>query len=208
MQRRDDGIFYPLRFASRGLTDPEKAQENREREMRAGVFGMNSGISLIAHNTFTWFTDHANIRWAMTAKAHHQRIARLALWLSQYHYNLQHLAGKHVLLQIVDSISRLPIPNSTDDDDDVYCPFEDPQTQSILNSAITDNVIRCSSQFELSMDTQARLSRNGVDIVPNRQPIGLALDHQTLNNERWSLPISTPKDQQSRPGDIITHTFM
>lgn len=85
--------------------------------------------SMLAHTVFTWFTDHANIKFAMQAKAEHQRIARLALWLSNYYCNLQHLAGKHILLQIVDCISRMDIPN-TQEDADIFSPFEAPEAHT------------------------------------------------------------------------------
>ena len=94
MQKDDEGNYRPIRFMSRGFDKYEQAQENREREMRAGWFCMLKCHSMLEHTVFTWFTDHANVRWAMDAKADHQRIARLALWLSMYYYNLQHLAGE------------------------------------------------------------------------------------------------------------------
>jgi hypothetical protein len=73
---------------SRGFDKYEQTQENREREMRAGWFCMLKCHCMLEHTVFTWFTDHANVRWAMDAKSEHQRIARLAFWLSMYYYNL------------------------------------------------------------------------------------------------------------------------
>ena len=167
---------------SRGFDKYEQAQENREREMRAGWFSMLKCYSMLEHTVFTWFTDHANVRWAMDAKAEHQRIARLALWLSMYYYNLQHLAGKHILLQIVDCISRLPIPDSQEDRE-IFSPFEQPAVKTALAASITSQVIRCPRHFEISKDTHAQLTRCGVDIVP-----GIAVK-LNLNRRRWKLPL-------------------
>lgn len=103
MQKDDEGNYRPIRFMFRGLDKYEQAQENREREMRAGWFSMLKCHSMLAHTVFTWFTDHANIKFAMQAKAEHQRttittssISRasiscsrlsivLAAWTSQTH---------------------------------------------------------------------------------------------------------------------------
>ena len=111
-------------------------KENRERELRAGLYCMMKCNSLLAHHVFTWCTDHANIKWVMQAKTENQRIARLALWLSQYMYNLQHLAGRHVLMQIADALSRLCI--ETGEDRDIFVPFEDENVQHELLNAIKE----------------------------------------------------------------------
>ena len=181
MQKNDAGHYIPLRFMSRGFDRYEQAQENREREMRAGWFTMLKAHSLLEHNVFTWYCDHSNVRWAMSAKAEHQRIARLALWLSMYYYNLQHMAGKHILLQIVDAISRLPIPD-TAEDREIFVPFEAPEAQSILTSTLTDEVIVCPRHFELSTDTHAKLTRSGIEIRPN----SIAGSHVAFQ-KRWRL---------------------
>ena len=49
----------------------------------------------------------------MTAKAEVQRVARLALWLSTYWYNLQHSAGDSILMKIADAMSRLSMDEDT-----------------------------------------------------------------------------------------------
>ena len=59
----------------------------------------------------------------MKAAATNGRTARLALWLSCWWYNLVHLNGTHVLMQIADAISRLAIANS-DDPNNAVIPFE------------------------------------------------------------------------------------
>ena len=91
MQKDDKGFFRPLRYMSRGFDKYEQAQENRERELPAGWYCMLKCHSMLSHTVFTWFCDHANAKWIMTAKLQVARIARLALWLSEYYYNLQHL---------------------------------------------------------------------------------------------------------------------
>jgi hypothetical protein len=39
---KKEGRFYPLRYVSRILTKLERAYENQEREVRAGVYAMQS----------------------------------------------------------------------------------------------------------------------------------------------------------------------
>ena len=178
----DDGNYSPIRFMSRGFGKYEQAQENREREMRAGWFCMLKCHSMLEHTVFTWFTDHANVRWAMDAKSEHQCIARLAIWLSMYNYNLQHLAGKHILLQIVDCISRLPIPDSQEDRE-IFSPFERQDVVVALTTNITDRVLKCPRSFEISTDTRAQLTRCGVDIIPRIAGI------MNLDRRCWKLPL-------------------
>ena len=121
--------------------------------------------SMLSHTVFTWFCDHANAKWIMTAKLQVARIAILALWLSDY-YNLQHLVCTHVLLQIVDAISRLKIPNDPDDKD-ICSPFEAPTMRQTFNCLYSGPITRCPTGYELSTDTHARIRQDGVAIVPN-----------------------------------------
>ena len=165
MQRDEKGQFHPLRYLSRSLDKYERAQENREREMRAGLYCMIKCNSVLAHNVFTWFCDHANVQWIMVAKAENQRIARLALWLSMYWYNLQHLAGTHDLMKIADALSRLEIEDYSDKA--IFEPFEDENVQHILQRAVVAPIIHSHVQFSNNVDTHAELTRTGVSVAPN-----------------------------------------
>jgi len=151
---------------SRGFDQYEQAQENRERELRAGWYCMLKCHSMLSHTVFTWFCDHANAKWIMRTKLQVARVARLALWLSEYYYNLQHLAGTHLRLAIVDAISRLDIPDDPDDKD-IFSPFEAPTVRQTISSLYSGSIIRCPSGYELSTDTHARIRQDGVAIVPN-----------------------------------------
>ena len=101
----------------------------------------------------------------MTAKTENQRIARLALWLSMFWYNLQHLAGTHTLMKIADALSRLLI--ETGEDQDIFVPFEDKIVQHQLLNAIKQVISESPAKFSMSTDTHARLTRNSVEVVPN-----------------------------------------
>ena len=160
-----DGYYRPIRYMSRSLDQFERAQENRERELRAGLYCMLKCTSMLSHHVFTWCTDHANIQWIMTAKTENQRIARLALWLSMFWYNLQHLAGTHTLMKIADALSRLLI--ETGEDQDIFVPFEDKIVQHQLLNAIKQVISESPAKFSMSTDTHARLTRNSVEVVPN-----------------------------------------
>ena len=160
-----EGHWRPVRFMSRSLDQFERNQENRERELRAGLYCMIKCNSILANVVFTWCTDHANIQWVMTAKSENQRIARLALWLSMYWYNLQHLAGTHVLMQIADALSRLMI--ETGEDRDIFVPFEAEVVQHQLLAAMKYVISESPARFSMSKDTHAVLRRDGVEVVPN-----------------------------------------
>ena len=124
MQKDREGFYRPLQFMSRSLDRLERLQENREREMRAGLYCMIKCNSVLAHNLFTWVTDHKNITYVQNAKSENMRIGRLALWLSMYWYNIQHSAGDSLLMQIADALSRLDIAMSSDDEN-IFMPFQE-----------------------------------------------------------------------------------
>ena len=109
---KKEGRYLPLRFVSRVLTKLERAYENREREIRAGVFCMNSLHVYLEHRVFYWATDHLNISHIMKAAATNGRIARLALWLSMWWYNLVHLPGTHLMQMQTDSFRFLSSPRN------------------------------------------------------------------------------------------------
>ena len=166
--QKHKGFYHPIRFMSRSLDKFERNQENREREMRAGLYCMIKCHSLLSHHPFTWCTDHANIDFIMRARCEHQRIARLALWLSSYSYNLQHLAGKHILMQIADALSRLLI--DTGEDKDIFVPFDGKQVQHQLLAAISkDKILKSPAESLLSKDTIAKMTRVSVETVPRNQ---------------------------------------
>ena len=166
MQKDREGFYRPLQFMSRSLDRLERMQENREREMRAGLYCMIKCNSVLAHNLFTWVTDHKNITFVQNAKSENMRIGRLALWLSMYWYNIQHSAGDSLLIQIADALSRLDIVMSSDDND-IFMPFQEEVVQNILLSAITDEIILSPARFSTNTDTYARLDRSTVEVVPN-----------------------------------------
>lgn len=163
--------YRPLRFMSRTLDKFEKAQENREREMRAGLYCMMKCNSLLSHHVFTWCTDHANIQYVMTAKSENQRVARLALWLSGYMYNLQHMAGDHILMRIADALSRLMI--DTGEDRDIFVPFEDDVVQHQLLAAMKEIWSKSPASYSMCKDTEAKMTRNSVEVGPKHSMLAI-----------------------------------
>ena len=166
LMQKIDGYFRPLRFMSRSLDKFEKMQENREREMRAGLYCMLKCNSMLANNLFTWVTDHANIKFVMTAKSENQRIARLALWLSSYWYHIQHSAGDSALMKIADAMSRL-VMTVSNEDGLIFVPFDDATVQNILLSTISEEIITSPARFSNNTDTYAKLTRCTAEIIPH-----------------------------------------
>ena len=106
----------------------------------------------------------------MKAKTENQRIARLALQLSQYWYNIQHAAGDSMLMQIADALSRLAmslIDETEDHEGPVDCPFDGAEIQNILLQCIGSDVILSPARFSNNTDTYARLTRSTAEVVPN-----------------------------------------
>ena len=139
------------------------------------LYCMQSLHVYLENRVFFWCVDHLNITHIMKAAATNGRIARLALWLSCWWYNLVHLNGTHVLMQIADAISRLAIANS-DDPSNAVIPFEDDNVQGVLidNMDLAKTIERFHpGAHKISDDHTGTLYRDGTTLAqPSGSTIG------------------------------------
>ena len=206
---KKDGKYLPLRFVSRVLTKLERAYENREREIRAGVYAMQSLHVYLEHRVFNWAVDHMNITFIMKASATNGRIARLALWLSCWWYNLVHLAGDHVLMQIADAISRLAIENSHDPEN-IAIPFEDDSVQNrLIENIDLEKAIMTyhASQHEVSGTHTGVVNRDGTamavpkssDNTPEKSTIAAMENFSDAESSKFGgkiIDLTSPTDEE------------
>ena len=88
-----DGREVVIGYAGRKLLPAEKNYSVTEREALALVAGIRHFRSYLYGVHFKVFTDHSAVRWLMQLKEPSGRLARWALLLQQYDFDIIHRAG-------------------------------------------------------------------------------------------------------------------
>ena len=99
-----------IAYNGRGLNQAEKNYSTTEREARALVEGIKKFQPYLHRRRFTVVTDHSSLRWLMNVKDASGRLARWALLLQQYDFEIVHRPGK--VHGNADSLSRRPYVTS------------------------------------------------------------------------------------------------
>lgn len=89
-----DGQEHPIAYASRQLKPPEKNYSTTEREYLAVMFGIKYYRCYLMGKKFTIITDHRPLRWLLQLRDPSSRLARWALCLAEYEFDIQHRAGR------------------------------------------------------------------------------------------------------------------
>ena len=118
LQRRE-GVFRPVEYASRSLTDVERRYSQTEREALAVVWGCERFHLYLYGIEFELVTDHKPLQAIYSPKSKPPaRIERWVLRLQPYQFRVTYVPGKE---NIADSLSRLtqdPEVTSEDDSED------------------------------------------------------------------------------------------
>ncbi|PFX15398.1 Retrovirus-related Pol polyprotein from transposon opus [Stylophora pistillata] len=101
-----DGKEVAIAFNGRGLSSAERNYSTTEREALALIEGIKKFQPYLQSRQFTVVTDHSSLRWLMNVKDASGRLARWALLLQQYDFEIVHRPGK--MHGNADSLSRRP----------------------------------------------------------------------------------------------------
>lgn len=112
-QNREDKVIC---YLSRSLTKTERKYSTTEKELLAVLFAVEKLRPYLQGTKFTVVTDHYSLKWLFNIKDPAGRIARWALRLQQFDFDVVHRPGKDHL--VPDTLSRtVPIINVVEDED-------------------------------------------------------------------------------------------
>ena len=111
-QKDDDGKEYVIAYASRSNNDAEAKYSSYEGECLAVVWAVAHFRPYLYGQSFTLVTDHQPLKWLMESDKLTGKLARWALLLQEYDFEVVHKAGIKNL--DADGLSRNPSPLQKD----------------------------------------------------------------------------------------------
>ena len=105
-----DNKEHPVCYANRALQVQESKWTTREQELLAVIWAWETFHRYLWGRKFLIQTVHANLQWLQAVSPQKSRLARWAMRLAEYDFELQHRSGKNNAN--ADALSRCPIPLS------------------------------------------------------------------------------------------------
>ena len=132
LSQKQEGIWKPVAYASRALSDAETRYAQVEKEGLALTWACEKFANYIVGKSIHLETDHKPLVSLFGQKDLSQmppRIQRFRMRLMRFQFSISHKAGKD--LHSADALSRAPISNSSKDDDDFEL-----ETQAFVHSIV------------------------------------------------------------------------
>ncbi|GFT28455.1 transposon Tf2-8 polyprotein [Trichonephila clavipes] len=107
LQKSDDGLFHPIHYFSRKTTVQQEKYSSYELEVLAIIEALKKFRSYLLGTKFKIITDCDAFQKTMHKKDLPAKIARWALMLEEFHYEVCHRPGRQ--MKHVDALSRYPI---------------------------------------------------------------------------------------------------
>lgn len=113
-----DGVERAIMYASRSLLPAETRYTTSEKECLAVVWGIRKMRAFLEGYYFTVVTDHQALKWLNSVKNPSGRLARWALELQQYDFEIKYNNGKQNV--VADELSRNPVYATDSEEGDWY----------------------------------------------------------------------------------------
>jgi len=110
-QYDSSGQEHVISYASRSLSNREKAYSATEKEALAVVFATDHFRAYLLGRKFTLITDHSALRWLHSLEPK-GRLGRWVMALQEYSFDVQHRPG--ISHRNADASSRLPTHSPVD----------------------------------------------------------------------------------------------
>lgn len=102
-----DGIERPIAYASKQLNSCQRKYGTTEKELLAVRFAVEKVRTYVEGTRFTVVTDHASLKWLYKLSNPSGSLARWAMYLSQYDFDIKHRKG--TLNVVADALSRTEV---------------------------------------------------------------------------------------------------
>lgn len=107
LSQENNGVRYPIWFASRSLGPPLSNQGSSVLELAAVNWAVRKFSHFIEYSKFTLETDHSAILWLKKMNEPTVKLARWLFELQHYDYEVQHRAGTSMVMKVLDALSRM-----------------------------------------------------------------------------------------------------
>ena len=124
MQRQTDGLFQPVEYASRSLTDVEQRYSQTEREALAVVWGCERFRMYLYGIDFVLVTDHKPLEVMFSPSSKPPaRVERWVLRLQPYRYTVCHVPGPRNIADCLSRLTQEPAPAEAQSSSEDYIHF-------------------------------------------------------------------------------------
>lgn len=181
-QKQEDGEKV-ICYLSRSLTKAERKYTTTEKELLAVLFAVEKLRPYLEMTKFTVITDHYSLKWLFNIKSPSGRIARWALRLQQYDFDVIHRKGKDHL--VPDALSRsVPIVETV--------AAQEPQIADKWYIALRQKVTQSSEKYPLWRVETDKLYRKTklkypslkgtewLEVVPRERRIEVIRNHHDI----------------------------
>ena len=134
ISQKKDGKDVVIEFHSRQTNNTEKNYSATELELLGCCYIIAQARCYVFGKRFKLITDHSCLKYLSTLRSPFGKLARWYTYLSEYDFEVVHRPGKHH--SNVDTLSRLPLPETIEDNRDT-----DLDINSIFLLSVDDQVL-------------------------------------------------------------------